>query len=75
MLREVGVLIRQARSGKLIVRLKGDAKAGEVLFDSDGRAVGKVTEVFGPIRSPYASLEPLTDKVARVIGEKVYLKN
>jgi len=74
-LEEAGLVFRLARSGMLIVKLKKEPKPGQQLFDSKGRPVGKVVEVFGPVSSPYASLRPLSDWAKTLVGEKVYIKN
>lgn len=71
-LQEIGTIVRRARSGMVIVRLTREPGEGQVLFDSKGRAVGRVTEVFGPVKGPYASLAPSTDRIEGLVGEKVY---
>ena len=64
-----------AKSGRIIVRLATGVKKikdGELLIDVRGRRIGKVTELIGPVSAPYASAMPLTDKISRVIGTKVF---
>jgi rRNA processing protein Gar1 len=74
-LQEIGTIIRRARSGMVIVRLTREPREGQVLFDSDGRSVGRVTEVFGPVEGAYASLAPHTDRIEKLVGEKVFSRN
>lgn len=71
-LRQVGYALRQARSGRIIVKLEVEVKEGSPLYDKKGRKLGVVREVFGPVRSPYASVEPRTDRVGGLIGDPVY---
>jgi len=74
-LEEVGEILHLARSGRLIVRLATGIKKindGELLIDIQGKRIGKVTEVIGPVSAPYASAIPLTDKINRIIGTKVF---
>ena len=63
-----------AKSGRLIVRLIGSTttKSGELLFDLNGKPIGKVIEIIGPVNAPYASVAPMTDRVNKIIGIKVY---
>jgi len=68
----VGIVLHLAKSGRLIVKLKKEIPTNLILLDGKGRKVGRVVELIGPVNSPYASLIPLTDRVKRVIGEKVY---
>ncbi len=65
-------VLHLARSGRLILHGNGDFKANSILYDSKERKVAKVIEVFGPIKSPYISATPLTDRIKRVIGQNVH---
>jgi rRNA processing protein Gar1 len=57
----------------LIVKVKGSALPGQVLVDEKGRLVGRITEVFGPVKAPYASVR--TGNVATsLLGKKVFAK-
>lgn len=73
-MREVGVVLHQAKSGRLIVKVSDFLDSGSILLDSKGRKVGKVIETIGPVGSPYASLELHTTRVKGILGGKVYLK-
>jgi RNA-binding protein len=63
-----------AKSGRLIVKLNAasGAKPGELLMDGSGRRVGKIIELIGPVSAPYASVIPMTDRTARLVGAKVF---
>ncbi|HVP23136.1 MAG TPA: Gar1/Naf1 family protein [Conexivisphaerales archaeon] len=74
-MQEIGTIVRRARSGMVIVKLSREPREGQVLFDSRGRSVGRVTEVFGPVKGAYASLSPHTDRLEGLVGEKVYSRN
>ena len=73
---EVGEIMHLARSGRLIVKLKAvgaeKVKSGELLIDGSGRKVGRVTELIGPVMSPYASVITMTDRTSRLVGSKVF---
>jgi RNA-binding protein len=75
-LKAVGEVMHLAKSSRLIVRLLGSSSkeihSGEVLVDQNGRGVGKVIEIIGPVASPYASLMPLTGRPNKVLGVKVF---
>jgi len=75
-LHEVGEVMHLARSSRLIVRLLGSSSmeihSGEILVDQNGRRVGKVIEIIGPVTSPYASVMPLTDRTNKVLGVKLF---
>jgi RNA-binding protein len=53
---QVGTLSHQAKSGRLIVRLSREIRPGAFLFDEGGRRLGRVVELIGPVKAPYASV-------------------
>lgn len=65
-------VLHLARSGRLILQANEDFKANSILYDNKERKVAKVIEVFGPIKSPYISATPLTDRIKRIIGQNVH---
>jgi len=73
---EVGEIIHLARSGRLIVKLSAvgaeRVKSGELLIDGSGRKVGRVAELIGPVRTPYASVITMTDRTSRLVGSEVF---
>ncbi len=71
---EVGEILHQAKSGRIIIKLIKDIKVGDILTDSKGKKIAKVVEIIGPVNTPYASAIPLTDRIKKYIGTKVYVK-
>lgn len=72
-LQEVGEVLHQAKSGRLVVRLYKKVEPGSTLIDSKGRNVGRVVELIGPTIRPYASASPMTTRIDGQKGEKVFL--
>lgn len=72
---EVGEVLHQAKSGRLIIKLEKDVRVGDILLDVKGKRVAKVMEIIGPVDAPYASAQPLTDRIKKYIGSKVYTKS
>ncbi|MFQ5940133.1 MAG: H/ACA ribonucleoprotein complex subunit GAR1 [Nitrososphaerales archaeon] len=71
-LQEVGEVLHIAKSGRIIVKLSQKVNPGDIFVDAKGRKIAKVVELIGPIKSPYASAMPSTDRVKKYIGIKVY---
>jgi RNA-binding protein len=73
---EVGEILHLAKSGRLIVKLNTSGaeriKPGELLIDGSGRRIGKVAELLGPVKTPYASVITMTDRTSRLVGSKVF---
>jgi len=60
---QIGTLLHKAKSGRLVVRLSREVRPGVFLFDEKGRKLGKVVELIGAVRSPYASVAVVTGKL------------
>ena len=72
---ELGEVMHLSKSGRIIVRLQKDGKkiiSGQLLVDASGKRIGKVIEVIGPVKAPYASVAPFTDRIKKIIGTNVF---
>ena len=72
-LQEAGTVMHLARSGRLILRASSAVRDGSILVDDKGRRTCKVIETIGPSSAPYLSAQPLTDRIERVIGSKLFI--
>ena len=61
-----------ANSGRVIVRLSKEIKEGQVLCDKNNQKIGRVTELIGPIKNPFASAIPLSNNLKKISGTKVF---
>ena len=71
-MQEVGEVLHIANSGRVIVRLSREIKEGQILCDKNNQKVGRVTELIGPIKNPFASAIPLTNNLKKISGTKVF---
>ena len=70
---KIGEIIHLAESGRLIVKIEDTNQnlIGQALIDDKGTQIGKIIELIGSIKSPYASVLPtLNSKYSA--GGKVY---
>jgi rRNA processing protein Gar1 len=73
LIQKVGVVLHLAKSGRLIVKASViNIKVGTILYDTKGKKIAKVVEVFGRVKEPYLSCIPLTDRVKKLEGQEVY---
>ena len=61
-----------ANSGRVIVRLSKEIKEGQILCDKNNQKIGRVTELIGPIKNPFASAIPLSNNLKKISGTKVF---
>ncbi|MPZ05438.1 MAG: hypothetical protein GEU26_03315 [Nitrososphaeraceae archaeon] len=71
---EAGEVIHIAKSGRLILKIgKGiDLKPGENLFDDAGKKVGRITELIGLVKAPYASVLLVDSGIKGTSGSKLF---
>lgn len=71
---KIGEIVHLAKSGRLIVKVEDNINhnlIGQSLIDDKGSKVGKIIELIGPVKSPYASVIP-TINSKYSIGGVVY---
>lgn len=72
-MQEVGTVLHLARSGRLILKASSQVSDGTLLVDENGRRTGRVIETIGPVVSPYLSVQPMTERVERLVGTKLFV--
>ena len=73
-LEKIGEILHLAKSGRLIVKVDEQINhklIGQALIDDKGTKIGKIIELVGSVKSPYASVIPTVDSKYSV-GGKVY---
>ena len=71
-MQEIGEIIHLAGSGRVIIRLRRPLEEGNFVCDDTGRKIAKVTEMIGPVASPFASAISMTNNIKKYTGKKVY---
>ena len=70
----IGEIIHMAKSGRLIVKVEENTThnlIGQALIDNKGSRIGKIIELIGSVKAPYASVMP-TSNSKYTVGGKVY---
>ena len=70
---QVGILVHQAKSGRLVIRLSREVRPGALLLDDKGKKLGKVIELIGAVRSPYASVAVASSRVGKA-GDPAFIE-
>ena len=74
---KIGEILHLAKSGRLIVKVDEQIShklIGQALVDDKGIKIGKIIELIGSVKSPYASVIPSDDSKYSV-GGKVFSSN
>jgi rRNA processing protein Gar1 len=47
------------------MRLSREVRTGAMIFDGEGKKLGKVVELIGPVKAPYASVSLSTSRTGK----------
>jgi RNA-binding protein len=61
-------------NNNLVLRAKRTVKPNQKVFDKQAHAVGKIIDVFGPVKTPFISIKPLATNAKTYVGKLLYLK-
>ena len=74
-MRLLGVVQDISHDGKLIVKARFAPRIKEIVRDNLKGEIGRVSKVFGPVRSPYVAIEPRNEqRTLAVLGKEVYVQ-
>jgi rRNA processing protein Gar1 len=65
-----GEVLHYAKSHMLIIKVRREIKENDTLYLKDGRNIGRIIEVFGPIASPYAAVRTTITDIVK--GEELF---
>ena len=71
----LGKGMHQSRgNSNLIITLEADARIGLSVTDKDGKYLGKIFDIFGPVETPYASIK-LNEgiELGKIEGKLIFL--
>ncbi len=75
-MRRLGHFLHIARSGVMIVKLsiKRPPRIGTRVLGPDGRIIGKVVDIIGPVRGPYAVVKPVRRDLKLSRGTTLFMR-
>lgn len=59
-MRRLGTVLHITPRGSIIVRTQKTPPLGGIVLNSRAERVGKIVDVFGPVKHPYVSIRPFT---------------
>jgi RNA-binding protein len=71
----LGTVQEIAFDGKYVVRATFAPNIGMNVVDNRKRVIGRVKRVFGPVNTPFVSIEPVDNyRLPDVVGKQVYVE-
>ena len=70
---KLGIASHISGSRKIILRTNIWVRTGMQVYDEEVKVIGRIFDVFGPVVSPYVSIDPSVDKLDQYIGRSLYV--
>ncbi len=71
-MKKLGVVHNLSYRGDLVIRALKAPPLGTRVLDKRGRPLGRVRRVFGPVKSPYVTVEPLREPGLGLVGSQAF---
>jgi len=68
----VGRVLHLSKDGNLVVKAQGEVAIGTIAYDSRLRPIGVVSDIIGPMRTPYVLVRSKLDEAPRLRGQVIY---
>ncbi|MCW4007659.1 MAG: Gar1/Naf1 family protein [Candidatus Bathyarchaeota archaeon] len=72
-MQRLGKVLSVAPSQNIVVKADKNPKIGSAVVDENLKVVGKVSDVIGPVSSPYAVVKPAIKEPKKLIGKQLYM--
>jgi RNA-binding protein len=72
-LQKLGRVFRVTPSQNIVVKIDKAPKIGSAVVDETLKVVGKISDVIGPISSPFALVKPIIKEPERMVNKQLYL--
>ena len=70
---KLGIASHISGSRKIILRTKIWVRTGMQVYDEEVKVIGRIFDVFGPVGSPYVSIDPSADKLEQYVGRSLFV--
>ncbi|TLM97894.1 hypothetical protein FDZ71_17875, partial [bacterium] len=71
-LQRIGCVVHISSNGNMILKADNVPQIGNQAIDENLKAVGMVTDVFGPIAKPYVAVRPSVDEPSNYVQHVLY---
>lgn len=70
--RHLGTMMHHSKTCELVLKADGFAEPGRKVFDSNMEEIGYVSNIFGPVQSPFIAVKT-TRRLDHYPGEELYI--
>lgn len=72
-MQRIGRVLHLSSSKNLILKAENVPRIGEKVLDENLKQVGTVSDVFGPVSSPYVTVKPQIKDAEKLVNQILYV--
>ena len=73
--RRLGAVLHFSKSsGNLILKMNQKGKIGDSITDSNGKKIGVIFDIFGPVKTPYVAVKTGMKDPEPLVGKDLFLQ-
>ncbi|MEM4983021.1 MAG: Gar1/Naf1 family protein [Candidatus Bathyarchaeia archaeon] len=72
-LEEIGEILHVVQGDRAIAKVKITPKLGLTVFDIRRKPIGRIVDIFGPIKSPYIEIEVEEQNPEKLVNSPIYI--
>ncbi|MEM1515562.1 MAG: Gar1/Naf1 family protein [Candidatus Bathyarchaeia archaeon] len=70
---EIGKVLHIFCGNRAIAKVKVTPKPGSIVYDIRRKPIGRIIDIFGPIKSPYVEIEVKEQDPKKIVNSPVYV--
>jgi len=72
-LERIGEILHIIGDNKAIAKVNAAPKIGSIVFDAKKKPIGPVTDIFGPVKSPYIEIDVKEQDSKKIASSPIYI--
>lgn len=72
-MKEIGKVLHLLCGNRAIAKVKVTPKPGSTIYDIRRKPIGRVVDIFGPVKSPYIEIEVKEQDQKELINSPIYV--
>ena len=72
-MQRLGLILHVTPSRTIIAKIQNIPRIGETVVDENLRSVGRISDILGPVSSPYATITPTIQDTRNLLNRTVYI--
>ncbi|MEM3715757.1 MAG: Gar1/Naf1 family protein [Candidatus Bathyarchaeia archaeon] len=72
-MKKIGQVLHMYLGNKVIAKVEKTPKIGTTIFDIKKRPIGTVSDIFGPVESPYIEIKVKDQEAKKLINSPIFI--